>query len=107
MQTQGNNALHETESQLSPDIEFVGASILDISACRTENTNFYLWVLSLWYFLQQPKWTKMQTGLMTAIWLSTRRVQHSTLDICVIQSSQLTILAPIVLGFESETLGGK
>lgn len=47
---------------------------IKISICR---------LLSLWSFLQQPKWTKMQAGLMPAIWLSTRRVQHGTLDIWV------------------------
>lgn len=49
----------------------------------------------------------MQTGLGAAIWLSAFGVQHGILDVCVTQHSQLGILAPTMLGFASETLGGK
>lgn len=65
--------MYQTERWFSPDIESTGASILDISASRTQNTLFCLLATSLWRFLPQPRWTEMQTGLMTAIWQSTCR----------------------------------
>lgn len=49
----------------------------------------------------------MQTGLGAAVWLSTLRVQYGTLDIYATQPSELRILAPTMMGFASETLGGK
>lgn len=71
---------------------------IEISMCR---------FLSLWYFLQQPKWTKEQTGLVAAVWLSTHRTQHSTLDVSFRVHGWESQHPLTVLGFESETLGGK